>query len=85
MALPTRANLLSLDFTGTSGPYCRIEAKSGLNTLSLDVAGGNGVFIGAATTASTTISGLGGISAASLATVGGVSAASIAKILGVEF
>lgn len=37
MALPTKADLQTLDYTWRGLPFCRVEAKAGINTQSLDV------------------------------------------------
>ena len=39
MSLPTRDNVLTLDYSGDGSPFCLIAAKSGIELDSLDYSG----------------------------------------------
>ena len=76
MPLPTRDQLLSLDYSGSGEPFVLVHAKSGINTLSLDVSSDGGPWVGLANATTSVLK----ISSTLLSVSGKVASVSVASI-----
>jgi len=54
MALPTRTNLLTLDYSENGSPFCNIASKSGISLDGLDYSENGSPFWGLPVTVTTT-------------------------------
>lgn len=85
MALPTRDQVLTGEYSGYGSPYIQVAAKSGIDLDTLEYSEYGSPFYGvevAATSAG--ISKVGGVLWTNLSKIGGVLKANINKLLGID-